>query len=157
MVMSQVLVIGYGNPLRADDGLGWTIAAELFCQGSSPALEVLPCQQLTPELASSIRSAQTVIFVDCAHEGTPGDLHCVEVQPRAGRSTFTHELTPSRLLSLAGELFGVRPPAHLLSITGDSFEPGDRFSAAVAHRIPDLKAKLHQLIDRYLACPTANL
>jgi hydrogenase maturation protease len=150
--MPQILVIGYGNPLRADDGLGWTVAAELFRQNSSPELEVLPCHQLTPELASAISSAETVIFIDCAHDGTPGDLHCAEVLAGAGRPTFTHEATPSGLLAIAIELYGGCPPTYLLSICGANFEVGEQLSAAVTRTLPHLKVKLHQIIERNLGC-----
>ena len=154
--MPQVLVIGYGNPLRSDDGLGWTVAAELFRQNRLPELVVLPCHQLTPELASTIRTAETVVFVDCAHEGTPGQLGCVEVQPGPTHPTFTHDLTPSKLLALTCELFGVCPKAYLLSICGGSFEPGENFSEAVAQSLSGLRMKLHQLIDQSLACSGAH-
>ena len=32
--MTRVLVIGYGNPLRGDDGLGWEIASGLATDNS---------------------------------------------------------------------------------------------------------------------------
>jgi len=28
--MARVLILGYGNPLRSDDGLGWQVAVQLF-------------------------------------------------------------------------------------------------------------------------------
>ncbi|HMK23434.1 MAG TPA: hydrogenase maturation protease [Terriglobales bacterium] len=154
--MPQILVIGYGNPLRGDDGLGWTVAAELFRQNRSPGLEILPCHQLTPELVSIIREAETVVFIDCAHEGTPGELGCVEVQPGPSQPTFTHDLTPSKLLALTCELFGVCPKAYLLSICGSSFGPGETFSEAVTQGLADLRIKLHQLIDQQLGCAGAR-
>jgi hydrogenase maturation protease len=49
--MARVLIIGYGNPFRSDDGLGWQIANELSRTNRSAETEVLPCHQLTPELA----------------------------------------------------------------------------------------------------------
>jgi len=48
---ARVLVIGYGNTLRGDDGLGQR-AAEALAQRALPdGVEVLSCHQLTIELA----------------------------------------------------------------------------------------------------------
>ena len=52
--MARVLILGYGNPLRSDDGLGWQVAVQLFRTNTSPEVLVLPCHQLTPELAEPI-------------------------------------------------------------------------------------------------------
>jgi Ni,Fe-hydrogenase maturation factor len=53
-------------PLRTDDGLGWQVAVELFRTNTSPEVDVLPCHQLTPELAEAVSVAETVLFIDCA-------------------------------------------------------------------------------------------
>ena len=78
--MARILVLGYGNPMRSDDGLGWQIAVELFRTNRSPDVEVLPCHQLTPELAPAVSRADAVIFVDCEQGGTPGEIRCREVR-----------------------------------------------------------------------------
>jgi len=146
--MTQVLIVGYGNPLRGDDGLGWTVAAELFRQNQSQEFEVLPCHQLTPELASNMQAVEVVVFVDCARDGVPGEFRCIEVQPEADPSAFTHDLTPAGLLSLTCELFGVCPRTYLLSICGARFGTGESLSPEVARSLPQLKKALGQLMDR---------
>lgn len=75
----RVLVIGYGNPLRSDDALGWRVGEALrerlehqFSKieaqtRTDPAnVEVITCQQLNPELADPISRADLVLFVDAA-------------------------------------------------------------------------------------------
>ena len=74
--MARILVFGYGNPMRSDDGLGWQMAVELFRTNRSPDVEVLPCHQLTPELAPVVSRADTVIFIDCEQGGNPGEICC---------------------------------------------------------------------------------
>ena len=149
--MAHILIVGYGNPMRGDDGLGWTVAAELFRQNHSPEFEILPCHQLTPELASNMQAVEVVVFVDCAREGEPGEFRYTEVQPEADPSAFTHELTPAGLLSLTCELFGVCPRTYLLSICGAQFGTGDGLSPEVARSLPQLKEALHQLMHRSCA------
>ena len=146
--MPQILVVGYGNPMRGDDGIGWIVAAELFRQNHGSKLEILPCHQLTPELASNMQAVDVVVFVDCAREGAPGEFRCVEIQPEADPRAFTHDLTPAGLLSLTCELFGVCPRTYLLSICGAHFETGEGVSPEVAQSLPRLKQALRELVDQ---------
>ena len=71
------LVIGYGNPLRQDDGLGWHIAHGLNALAASRAigpLSVIASQQLRPEHTVAIASSSAVLFVDAACQIEPGPL-----------------------------------------------------------------------------------
>ena len=149
--MARVLVLGYGNPLRSDDGLGWRVAVELFRANASPDVLVLPCHQLTPDLAETASLAETVIFVDCSRKGEPGEIRCDEVRSQAGPASFTHDLSPATLLSMAAELFGVCPKAYLFTICGESFQPGENLSPAVNSRVSALKAMIRQKIEDSLS------
>ncbi|MEP7055497.1 MAG: hydrogenase maturation protease [Actinomycetota bacterium] len=88
------LVVGYGNPLRSDDGLGWHAAETL---GSDPRLDgvlVLQRHQLTPELALDISAATVVVLVDATSAAPAGTVtvnkvdHCAGAQ-RPGPTTST--------------------------------------------------------------------
>src|SRR5688500_920322 len=68
------LVIGYGNPLRGDDGFGWQIAQQLAGLLIDESVTVLAVQQLTPELAEAVGRASLVMFVDAHAGGRPGQL-----------------------------------------------------------------------------------
>ena len=67
MILAEdVLVIGYGNPLRGDDGAGWK-AAELLAEDPRLAgAVVLARHQLTPELADDVSRASLVVLVDAS-------------------------------------------------------------------------------------------
>jgi hydrogenase maturation protease len=148
--MARILVLGYGNPMRSDDGLGWHIAVDLFRTNRCPDIEVLPCHQLTPELAPPVSRADAVIFIDCEQGGMPGEICCREVRCESIPPSFTHHLTPWALLALSSELFGACPRACLLTMQGADYSPGEAFSPAIAAHIPDLKARLQQLIQQSL-------
>jgi hydrogenase maturation protease len=148
--MARILVLGYGNPMRSDDGLGWQIAVDLFRTNGCPDVEVLPCHQLTPELAPAVSRVDVVIFVDCEQGGNPGEIRCREVRSESIPLSFTHHLTPGALLALSSELFGACPRAWLLSIQGQEYSPGESFSPTVAAHISDLKARLQGLIQESL-------
>jgi hydrogenase maturation protease len=149
--MARVLVLGYGNPLRSDDGLGWRVAVELFRANASPDVLVLPCHQLTPDLAETVSLVETVIFVDCSHKGEPGKILCEEVRSQSGPASFTHDLSPAALLALAAELFGVCPRAYMFTVCGECFDPGESFSPSVSSCIPGLKAMVRRQIEDALS------
>ena len=56
--MVRLLVIGVGNPLREDDGVGWRLAEALAQAG----VEVHTCHQLLPELAAELGRVDLVLF-----------------------------------------------------------------------------------------------
>jgi hydrogenase maturation protease len=114
----RLLIIGYGNPLRSDDGLGWLIAKDLgrLIGGSATMLTV---HQLTPELAEPISEADLVIFIDACYEGAPGTWKCETIQAAPAPSqTFAHHLTPATLLIYARAVFSAEPVALLVSVAG---------------------------------------
>jgi hydrogenase maturation protease len=149
--MARVLLLGYGNPLRSDDGLGWQIAVQLFRANQTADVEVLPCHQLTPELAEPISKAASVLFIDCAKEGVPGEFRCEEIHWQTGSISFTHDLSPTALLDLASQLFGACPRAFLLTICGQCFAPGESLSPTVSCQIPMLKERVRELVAECLA------
>jgi len=61
------LVIGIGNPLRGDDGVGALLAeqAALFTAADPDGpVAVRSVQQLTPELAEELARLEAVLFID---------------------------------------------------------------------------------------------
>lgn len=136
--MPRALIIGYGNPLRSDDGLGWQAAYRLAATLKKEApVEVLAVHQLTPELGDSIRDAGLVLFIDASHQGQPGTWRCAPVEWEATPSpALVHHLTPASLLAYARALFGASPPALLISVGGESFGYGEKLTPRVEAALP---------------------
>jgi hydrogenase maturation protease len=122
-----VLVIGYGNPLRGDDGVGCIVAEEVakhLCDPESK-VQVIACHQLNPELAESVADTRAVIFVDASVDLRAGEVKVTPVSPdRFSPAAITHHMKPSALLATASELFGQAPPAVAVLIGAKSFDPG---------------------------------
>lgn len=146
--MRSVLVIGYGNRLRGDDGVGVAAAEQLNQMLQNNRTRVLACQQLTPELASEISKADRVIIIDAAKGETPGQITVSKIEPDNDSSTFTHELRPSTLLACAQELYGKHPATFLVSVTGYSFDFSDELSHTLKRVMPEVLARLRELIDQ---------
>lgn len=143
--MHRVLIIGYGNPLRADDGLGWR-AAEQLREGLPADMEILTVHQLTPELAEDASRAELVVFIDAGEGGAPGSWKREEVAPDSGRQPFTHHVTPASLVSAAGALYGRAPRAVLFSMAGESFAFGEGLSPRVAAALPGMLEEVKALL-----------
>ncbi|MGD0907957.1 MAG: hydrogenase maturation protease [Candidatus Acidiferrales bacterium] len=136
------LVIGYGNPLRGDDGVGWRVAATFEALQEELEIEVMTCQQLVPEFAERVSHAKTVYFVDAAHAGVPGEWTCRPVQADYATSAILHFATPGALLATAQKLYGTVPKAYLFTVCGASFDFGDELSAGVARAVPSVAAAI---------------
>lgn len=123
--MADVLVIGYGNPLRGDDGVGCIVAEEFAKRVCDPKsrVQVVACHQLNPEMAEAVADTQAVIFVDASVKVPPGQVSVSSVNPDRFSPAFTtHGLEPSALLATAAELFGQAPPAKAVLIGAASFD-----------------------------------
>ena len=141
---TNLLIIGYGNPLRGDDGIGWRVADQLAAL-IGDAATLLTVHQLTPELAEPISKADLVIFVDACYAGQPGSWTCETISPnQESPAAFTHYFAPENLLGYAKAMFDAKPRALLVSIAGASFECGDQLSPAVAGIIPEIVATVSQ-------------
>jgi hydrogenase maturation protease len=144
------LVIGYGNPLRADDGVGWHVAQQLAGAVPLVAATVITSHQLTPELAEPISRAGLVVFVDASAEGEPGQVASAAVSPPDGSSlTFSHDVEPQTLLGLAGALYGAWPPAIVVSVAGQDFGYGNELSPVVRAAIPRALAAVRSALSAH--------
>jgi hydrogenase maturation protease len=137
-VSVKTLIIGIGNPLRSDDGLGWAVAEQLS-QQCDASWDIRTVHQLTPDVAQWMAGANLVVMVDASHEGEPGEL-CVRplsssVQPGA---IGTHHTTPEELAALTKVIYGHCPPVLIVTITGADFSLGEHLSPVVARQIPDV-------------------
>ena len=96
------LVIGYGNSLRGDDGIGPGVAGALAKGDPIDRAQVIVCHQLTPELAECIAAADLVVFIDAAVNIDPGTVAVREVLDASPPSSgLFHSATPAALLGLA--------------------------------------------------------
>ena len=111
------LIIGYGNTLRRDDGLGPLAAKRLAVAWRMLSAEVacLTAHQLTPELALEVADpeVQAVVFVDAA-VNVPTIVWAR--LPSEGASPLGHTLSPQAVMMYAEKLYRRSPSAWLLSL-----------------------------------------
>ena len=135
-----VLVVGYGNALRTDDGLGWHVAERLADDPRLAGATVLRRHQLTPELALDISEATLLVLVDASHGPAAGEVSVERLEPTGDTgtsgTTWSHHLTPATLVDLARELYGRAPDVFVVGCGVASVEMGDELSPEVRDALP---------------------
>ena len=139
---ATLLIIGYGNALRGDDGAGIraaTMIAERLPK--SRHLRVMVSHQLTPELVDDIAVASQVVFIDaCAAGERNAKLHIERIGCDEQDDGLGHHADPARLLGLVGRLGGSVPEAWVVGIPAFCFAAGESISPETAQRIDDAVA-----------------
>ena len=123
----EILVIGYGNPGRLDDGLGPAMAERLEA-ADLPGVHVDADYQLTVEDAAAIAAHDVVVFVDAAQVG-PEPMFFQRVEPKGELGFSSHGCEPGAALALAQDLFVTETDGYILGIRGYEFDEfGERLS-----------------------------
>ncbi len=114
-----VLVIGFGNPGRLDDGLGPAMA-EAVEQMGLPNVTVDSDYQLTVEMAEEVARRRLVIFADADVSG-PEPFGVTRVIAGGELSFSSHSVAPDGVMALAENLFAARTSGFVLGIRGYEF------------------------------------
>jgi len=118
-VTPRILLIGYGNPGRGDDGLGPALAARIEAL-DLPGVTVDRDYQLTVDHAPMIAAHDMVIFAD-AMIGLEMPFRLAPLPPDPTVGLGSHQVSPEAALHLAGLLYGHAPPGWMLAIAGQTF------------------------------------
>jgi hydrogenase maturation protease len=155
--MARVLVYGYGNPGRLDDGLGPALVEELAARGPGDDVALETGYQLQVEDAALVAPFELVVFAD-AHASCPPPFELRELVPRHDADFTTHSLAPEAVLALARDLYGSRARGFALGIRGECFDDyGERLSPAATRHLGAAAAFLQQALSRRtgdLRCPS---
>jgi hydrogenase maturation protease len=143
----NVLVLGYGNRNRNDDGVGWVVA-EAVERLALPGVECLTAHQLEVDFAETITGYEAVIFVDASIPDSRQAVHREVVKPRFDGHAVAHYFTPGDVLALCKTLYDREPHAILFSIRGHDFHFGTTLSPATAAAADDVVRQILKLIPK---------
>ena len=115
----SILLIGYGNPAREDDGIGPAVAEEIERLGID-GVDVDADYQLTVEDSAVVAKHDSVVFVDASMEGDE-PFTFTHLSPRRQESFSSHSVSPEAVLGLARDLFDAKTEGYLLGVRGYSF------------------------------------
>jgi hydrogenase maturation protease len=149
--MLRVVVIGYGNPLRGDDGVGWRVA-EAVAERWGERVTVLMGQQPVPEWAAALAEADVAFFIDASLHVGDG-LHVRRLRPLTDAPGLgAHAFGPRDLLQLSQAVYGSAPVTYLLPLPTESLDFGEGLSP----RTTRAAERAVRLLDRRLTALTAS-
>ena len=144
-IEAELLVIGYGNTLRGDDGVGPRVA-EAVGNLHLPGVQTLICPLLTPELADPISRAEKVIFVDAAIDA-PKEVQWRKLEPNESSQLMAHAADPRTMLALARDVFGHVPEAWWLTIPALKMEFTEDLTPEAEQGVKDAVSRIIKVVD----------
>ncbi len=121
----KILIYGYGNPGRFDDGLGIRLAEEIEDWISKNKMYLVDCDsnyQLNIEDAETISKYDLVLFADASQEDIR-DVSITRVCPSDSKIEFTmHAVSPAFVLDLCSQIYGKAPETWLIHIKGNDWQ-----------------------------------
>ncbi|MEE4263261.1 MAG: hydrogenase maturation protease [Desulfobacteraceae bacterium] len=141
-------IIGYGNPQRRDDGIGPHIVKRL-----QPVFEhrtdvhLLVLHQLEPDIIDTLKSADTLVFVDATVDALTEGRHWVEVKPELNTMPFLiHQTAPAFILGLLQGLYHRHPKTWLVSVAGQDFRFGSGLSFEAQQRAEQVISEIAEFV-----------
>lgn len=143
MSVQRCLILGFGNPLRGDDGIGPRLVEELRRRGLPDGVEAIDGGTGGLDLLSILEGADRVIIVDAAEMGRrPGEI--VRFTPKDGRlmetlvSLSTHTFGLADGLALARSLGYPLPSITIFGVQPERMDWGEGLSPPVERALPAL-------------------
>jgi hydrogenase maturation protease len=147
----RLVVFGWGNDARGDDGLG-PLLLERVTRAAWPEVCAIEDFQLQIEHALDLDGADLVLFLD-AGKDTPEPFAFAEIEPARGAAHTTHALSPEALLEVYARALGkAPPPAFTLCVRGERFDLGQGLSPEAGDRLEAAWSFVNELMrERTLA------
>jgi hydrogenase maturation protease len=155
--MYELVVIGFGNSLRQDDGFGPAVVERLSGRVFDDRILLLASSTLTPELAATLADTLRVIFVDACSELAPGEVTRRNVGcDEQSDVSLVHCLSPEALLVWTGRLYGRVPEAELWLVGTEQTGLSEELTEVVAARIDEFVLALEERVARVVGDSVAS-
>jgi hydrogenase maturation protease len=154
MPEKKVVVLGLGNPLMSDEGVGVRVIEQFQKQSDKyPEVEFVDAGTVGLSILHIIQGRQKAVFIDCAYMGQePGTIR--RFKPDDVRSVkqlahqSLHEMDLLKLIDMAHRLGQIPQEIIIFGIEPGSTEPGLKLSDTVAAKIPDYVAAVAEEFKR---------
>lgn len=156
----QILVIGLGNLLASDEGVGVHLIRQLLDEFNAPEnFELIDGGTLGFELLERIENCDDLILIDAVNtKEQPGTIIILkddEIPAYFEMKVSPHQQSFQEILAY-GRVKGTVPHVTLLGIQPHSTQTGVELSDLIESRLPVLKEKFYELIQPYLV-PGASI
>ncbi|HQJ75268.1 MAG TPA: hydrogenase maturation protease [Bacteroidota bacterium] len=123
----KILIIGYGNTLRGDDGIG-QIIAEKIEKLNFKDIDILALHQLTPDIAGKIIEYKVVFFIDASQNTELNEVQVLSLEPSESSPKIEHAMNPEDILKLAEELYNFYPKSFCVLVPARNFSFSESLS-----------------------------
>jgi hydrogenase maturation protease len=142
----KTLVVGLGNPILGDDGVGWLIASELQQKEKISSDVTIECLAIGGiSLMESLIGYDRAILIDAivTHQAPIGSVKLFKLgdlpNPSIGHMSSAHDTSLHNALYLGREL-GANLPVDITVVTVESqkvYDFSEKLTPAVAEAIPE--------------------
>ncbi len=149
--VAPVVVIGVGNELMRDDGVGTWVVRQLEEENLGPEVELVEGAVGGLDLVFDLEGRELAVIIDAARMGlAPGTVRLVrreEIEERLLPLASLHEIALHDVLELA-DLTGIRPEIAVVAVEPEEVVPGLGLSPAVESAVPEMLKLVKQLVTR---------
>ena len=147
--MKPTAIIGMGNPLMSDEGIGIHVIARLQQTILADRTDILDLGTSGMRALHELEGRDMVVFVDCALMGTepgtirrftPEDVETKKIQPRLS----LHEGDLLNTIALAERLGTAPERIVIFGIEPKTIDPGETLSPALAARLDQYVATVRE-------------
>lgn len=153
------LVVGVGNEMMRDEGVGVAVARALRAERLGKETRVLELGTRGFDLIYEMESAARVIVIDAVRAGRePGSVYVFEPEEARSINTRTsslHGLDLLDVLELAAAT-GIRPQVMIVGVEPQEVAPGLGLSQRVERRLGEVVNRVRRLAEEETAWPRAG-
>ena len=134
-------VIGIGNPLRGDDGIGPAVIAALLEETLPPDVEALDAGEAGVGLVGLMEEVDRVILVDAAEMGKAPGTFCVfgpEVVGKGTNGLSAHSVGTGEALQMAGALGCLPESLWIVGVQPKCMAWHIGLSPEISQRLPEI-------------------
>jgi hydrogenase maturation protease len=140
----KIVVLGVGNILLSDEGIGVHVANELMKMDLPPEVSVVEGGTDGFRLLNVITEADRLIVIDSVKgEAEPGSIYCFDINEvrncPPGFTTSVHQIGILEVINLS-ELVGKKPHTTVIGVEPKSLAMSLELS-------PEIKAKIPRIIE----------
>jgi hydrogenase maturation protease len=145
-----ILILGVGNLLLKDEGVGIHFVQELHKKHLPSDVEVMDGGTRGLDLLMLMEGRKLVVIVDCARMGeTPGTVRVFgakDIVPEKNRGFSVHGLNLASALEF-GERLGTLPDVFIVGVEPESIEIEIGLSDVVRKALPDIERAVDEIIN----------
>ncbi len=162
MVESKAIVLGIGNLLNSDEGLGIHAVRRLEQKFGQPGIDLqfVDGGTLGLNLLPLIEDASHILLLDCVNAGQPPgtvvELTKDQIPLYSGVKMSVHQTTFQEVLGLANLRSRLPPHLHLIGVQPADLSVGVELSPIVADKLPEIMKRAEEILVEWGILPTCE-